>query len=168
MLREILPLFLMPTFIALLQHWQGNRWRRLHLAGLLVGIGLLVASFSNGRHYDAMVQLMVWGLPSALIVNGVGRLDYTPKNWFGRMAVILGDASYSIYLIQVFSIPVMAFILSRTGLIRSLPVDASVLLFVTWTAAAGWMTWRLVERPITRRLRKGLDRYTPEPVATAV
>jgi len=159
--------FLLGGFIALLQRAQGNKLRHLHLAGLLIGIGLLMASFSSGRHNDDMDRLVVWGLPAVLIVNGVCRLNGAATSPFGRAAVTLGDASYSIYLIQAFSLPVMAFALNRSGLFQSLPADICVVALVAWTAVAGWLTWRFIERPITRRLRRELDRRDPATTATA-
>jgi peptidoglycan/LPS O-acetylase OafA/YrhL len=148
--------FLLGAAIALVQRAFGDRWRGAHLAGMALGALLLIAGFPTGSHEALPDRLLVWGLPCALIVNGVCRLAPRAGNAAARLAVTLGDASYSIYLIQVFTQPLAQMMLVRLGLARLLPTDAMVALLILTTAAAGWLTWRLIERPITRRLQAGL------------
>lgn len=156
--------FLLGGFIALFQHASGNRFRTAHLAGLAVGLVLLAASFPMGRLDEDVTRFVFWGLPSVLIVNGVCRLRYEPKGWFGRAFVTLGDASYSIYLVQVFSLPAAALVLGRLGILTGAPVDVNVILLTVATALAGWLTWRIVERPLTRWLRRTLEPREPRAV----
>lgn len=149
--------FLLGGFIALIQHAFGDRWRGLHMAGLALGMLLLVASFPSGNHEDALERFIVWGIPAVLIVNGVCRLDREVKGWLGRLAVTLGDASYSIYLVQVFTLPAAALALNKSGLMSTAPADMSVFFLTVSTATVGWLTWRIVERPSTRWLRGRLE-----------
>lgn len=156
--------FLLGGFIALIQHAHGDRFRGLHLAGLVVGVMLLAASFPMGRQDESIARFLFWGLPSVLIVNGVCRLRYEPGGMFGRAFVTLGDASYSIYLIQVFSLPAAALVLGRLGILSGAPVDVNVILLTLATALAGWLTWLTIERPLTRWLRQTLEPRAPRPV----
>jgi exopolysaccharide production protein ExoZ len=65
----------------------------------------------------------------------------------GRLLQAAGDASYSTYLLHLFVVAV---------LIRMLPIPppAFVVICIVAANAVGWLAYRLVERPILRRLRR--------------
>ena len=110
--------------------------------GALALGGLWLLLFPNAHLHDflrnpgevyAIQRLALWGIPSSLIVFGLvcqeGKLD---RSWT-RLPLLLGAASYSIYLIHSLV----------TALVElPWPVEFALAL------AAGLILWRLVERPI--------------------
>jgi exopolysaccharide production protein ExoZ len=104
-------------------------WRRLLILPVLVG--LLVAVLILERRPGGIPE---WRIPR-----------------------LIGDASYSIYLCQVFAMMAWSALQTRNGLPRSIEPIA---IFVTGTIG-GIAVWRLVERPLLalfsrrRRYRRG-------------
>lgn len=64
-----------------------------------------------------MPRVLVWGVPACLIVAGALTVG-PPNNKLTRFAVLLGDASYTLYLTHVFVMLVYARLLKTTPLGR--------------------------------------------------
>lgn len=92
--------FVMGILIARL--FSGGRLPPLVIAILLLDLLLLFAGPTNER----VVRIFVAGIPSALIIYGAALLDRAKpmKNPNSNPIVVLGDASYSIYLVQAIVI----------------------------------------------------------------
>ncbi|WCT73861.1 acyltransferase [Sphingomonas naphthae] len=73
-----------------------------------------------------------------------------------------GDASYSIYLVQVFTVPALA--KAAAWAWPTMPLDLFIPLTMIATDLAGLAACHLAERPIVRRLR---ERPPPATLATA-
>ncbi|MEH3118689.1 MAG: acyltransferase [Methylorubrum populi] len=74
------------------------------------------------------------------------------------LAERLGDASYALYLLHPFVLRGVREILLRSGLAPLLGPWPSLILMVALTLPAALLAHRLVERPLTRRVRRRLDR----------
>jgi exopolysaccharide production protein ExoZ len=127
------------------------------VAGVLVGqacarqLGKVeVACFAS-----AVLALVALGSPAVLgpllvatlLVAAAVRFDRPAPRW----AVRLGDASYSIYLVQVFTVPLVA-----KAMRAAVPGHHPELLLLAATAAtvlAGLVSYWLLERPVARLLR---------------
>jgi exopolysaccharide production protein ExoZ len=70
-----------------------------------------------------------------------------PEGLLGR----LGDASYSIYLVQVFTISGFCKIFLK--LWPSMPLSFLIMIVVIATILVGWVAYMLLERPISRVFR---------------
>jgi exopolysaccharide production protein ExoZ len=105
----------------------------------------------------AMLRAVTWGLAATLLVAGVVFWSPSPSSWLGKGSVILGNASYSIYLASGFVIPYFArgvLRLFRTPL--PLPIGLHLvyqLLDVVLVFVVGWLFYQLVEWPMLRRLQ---------------
>lgn len=108
------------------------------LAALIVGALLLLSPIvypiDMGRTLHA-------GLPGALVLYGCLNV----RQIRGALGKLLGDASYSIYLIQVFTIPVFYKLLSGARLSTSAS-DVYIVACIVLTAAAGIAFYWLVEK----------------------
>lgn len=122
----------------------------------LLGLGALGLLASLGQPAPAQ-RLLHWGLPAALLVMGALGLRQTrwaPGQW-------LGDASYSIYLVQALSIPALYRLLR---LWPGLDADLAALAVIVGTVGAGLACHRWVERPLLQlrpRLRAALSPPRP-------
>ena len=128
----------------------------LALAGfglsLVVGYGGIDDVRALNDPWAGLRRVMVWGLPSALLVFGVVRMERTDAapGRLGRAAAFMGDASYSIYLVHVLVIRALGR-LFETGMIAA-PGDAVVGLTVVASLAAGVVVHLAVERPVLKIL----------------
>ena len=68
---------------------------------LLIGVVSLSLSIDQSSQIVSYDRFIIWGLPSALIVFGA--VNTKPLN--NKIFLYLGNASYSIYLVQVLTIP---------------------------------------------------------------
>jgi len=111
---------------------------------LLSGIGLLIAS---GFEVWSLHRPILFGLPGMLIV--IGAANMWQAN--GKKLMYIGASSYSIYLIQIFTISPL-FKLANT---LNVSIDGNVLglLAALFTVSCGVGLFTLIERPVTKLLR---------------
>ncbi|MFN3837980.1 MAG: acyltransferase family protein [Brevundimonas sp.] len=131
--------------------------------GLVVGYGGIDDVRALNDPWNGLQRVAVWGLPSALLVFGVVRMERTDRapRRVARAAAFMGDASYSIYLAHVLVIRALGR-LFESGMV-ALPGDAVVVLTVLASLAAGVAVHLWVERPVLKVMRpspggRGLER----------
>ena len=104
----------------------------------------------------ALQRVLLWGIPSALLVAGGATLGWQPRNALGRTAVFLGDACFSIYIFQWIPLTlIQAYIVRRFA---GLGGDFAVFITVVGCTAFGAGIYAFVERPLTRWLNGRLIR----------
>jgi exopolysaccharide production protein ExoZ len=111
---------------------------------------------AGGAERDGFARALFWGAPAACLVAACGlgrpgphRRESVPI----RLAVILGDASYALYLIHPFAIRGTRELVRAFGLAPILPPWGFVLLGLALAAGVACLLHRLVERPLTGWLR---------------
>ena len=92
----------------------------------------------------------MWGLPSIFIVYGAVAAPQVNS----KLGKLLGDASYSIYLIQMLSIPVFYKLLVVLGI--ELNNDFLALACLIATAIAGTVMYLFIEKPMTHLIKTRL------------
>ena len=95
------------------------------------------------------MRFLIWGLPSIALVNGMIYLRMQ-DGVFKTFILTLGNASYSIYLSQVFTIPLWTIAVSKA--FRSMSFDIQVFLILLLTTFSGVLIWYFIERGMNRRL----------------
>jgi peptidoglycan/LPS O-acetylase OafA/YrhL len=128
-----------------------------------VGAAMLVATIffdpasHHGAHDNQGLRFALWGVPSAAILAWTLTWRLRPSDsGIGRALMRLGDASYSIYLVQVFTLPGFALVFKYFGLQHHISFDVLVVVLATCTTAAGYMFFAFVERPLTHTLQAKL------------
>ena len=131
--------------------------------GLVFGYGGIDDVRALNDPWNGLRRVLIWGLPSALLVFGVVRMERTDAapGRLGRAAAFMGDASYSIYLVHVLVIRALGR-LFESGMV-ALPGDAVVGLTVLASLAAGAVVHVWIERPMLKLMRpspggRGLER----------
>lgn len=101
---------------------------------------------------DESSELVVTGLPSALLVYLAARWSARDRCPSGleRIGAHIGDASYSIYLVQVF---VIAAVFKTFGRLHP-PIDVLILAEAGLSILAGYMIFRLLEKPLLAAMKK--------------
>jgi peptidoglycan/LPS O-acetylase OafA/YrhL len=105
-------------------------------------------------------RLLLWGLPSALLVAGCVGLEQCgslKRLWNNRLAGLAGDASYSIYLTHVTVFLLFDSLYLRSGFF--LNPDLAIWLQVAIAAACGILFYKMVEFPLLKALR---SRFIPQ------
>nr|WP_225612089.1 acyltransferase [Paracoccus sp. PAR01] len=126
---------------------------KLPFPSLFIIIGMAMLIGAALFQVAELPRPVAYGVPAVLIVAG---LVYLPQ-LRGRAVMFLGAASYSIYLIQVFTIPVAFRVIQK---FVALPSDVVALLAAAITLLAGGLACSLVEKPLGRRLHR---LHRPEP-----
>ena len=142
---------------------------------LPLGIAALFASIffdpapAAGEVSNNGLRFLCWGIPSAAVLFGALSLRWQPgRTRIGRVLVALGDASYSIYLLQVFALPGIARVLAALHLDAWLPFDVLVLLLTAGSIAAGYAFYLGIERPLTRVLQRRRNAPTAHTTPSTV
>lgn len=140
-------------------------------AALFLAIGILDSLLF--QRFVRAERVFLYALPSALLVLGSTSWEMRSGAAVPAVFLLLGDASYSIYLTHYALLDLFA----RASVSLNLPgmVGAGCTLTVIFclTLSAGLLFFILVERPLLRRLgrrgaglRRGLD--NPKPAVVAV
>lgn len=144
--------------------WLAHDWQRRSpdnslfgpIAMMWVGALLLVKP-------DSQIDLIVGAL---LLVAGA--LEPRIRDINNRLLLELGNASYSIYLTHLFALGIL-----RAVWVRAWPqvsMGSSIVFMATalaWGAAAGWVCYKIIEKPMTRWLQTSIRRRSPIPAVDA-
>ena len=138
--------FLAGLLIAILFKCYG--FNRFSKESLILG-GLLL-SLSISEEVTALFEsrVILWGLPSMFIVYGAVAAPQINS----KLGKLLGDASYSIYLIQLVTISLFYKLIGVLGI--ELNNDFLALACLIATAIVGTVIHLFIEKPMTHLLRK--------------
>lgn len=127
--------------------------------------GLLLLDVPGHGQTDG-IRTLAFGLPAALIVLGAVRLETEQRVRMPKPLVMLGDASYSLYLSHVFVLSLAGRLGSGLGLTGSIAGNAVFLLgTLLGCCFVALVVHRWVERPLldagNRMVRTMLMRHRP-------
>lgn len=148
--------------------WLGKLWSERRLPSARIGWALAAAGLAGFTAVTlagtdvSTARVLLWGLPALLLVAGavtVERQGPIPRLWPLR---VIGDASYSLYLVHGLAISATFRLLAVVG------VTAPALLFSASIVAgvvAGLIAYHLAEKPMMKLFRTGLGAHRPSGVA---
>lgn len=130
----------------LVRHYQLSA--RFGLALCLVGIAAMLLTLLPDWRWPNLERAVAWGIPATVLLIGA---VFAPQ-WQQPLLLRLGEASYSLYLIQILTIP--AFYKGMSFWQRQFDplLLASGCLLITMFA--GYLCHAWIERPMLRRLRQ--------------
>lgn len=132
-----------------------ERYNHLGLLSFIVGTVFLLLSIFYKLDIDG---LFLYGIPSFFIVFGLINM----KQIKNKLLIYLGSASYSIYLIQVFTIP--AFYKFSSKFLPYLQTDLISILALVFTTIAGCVLYSLVEKKLASFISKANKKAYKNPV----
>jgi exopolysaccharide production protein ExoZ len=124
-------------------------------------IGFLVLTPGSSMDH----RVVTAGIPAALLVSGAVLWESAGGWAGGTWLSTIGDASYSLYLLQAFTVPGFARLVSGIDKHRILPGDVACLLIVSATVVVSMIVYRVVERKIDVKLRALRRRTATRPAA---
>lgn len=115
-------------------------------------------------------RLILWGIPSVVFCAGLIWLEKAKPERIvkSRFLLLLGDASYSIYLAHPLCYAMLGSILRRVYFLSHLPGDVLILMFVCLATGSGIVFHLYVEKPMISKLNTLLlksKRKTAEELA---
>jgi peptidoglycan/LPS O-acetylase OafA/YrhL len=142
--------------------------RRFVTAMLVLGVTIFAAAdLVQAYAPDALAALpdfLVFGVSAALIVISLAVIDIQRRYTVPRLLVLLGGASYSIYLVHFSTISLLAAFLTRGSRV---PMNDAVFLGVALVGVFfGLLFHQGIDRPLHRFLRRRQQR-APPPLAAA-
>ncbi|MGY2048377.1 acyltransferase family protein [Methylobacterium sp. JK268] len=154
--------FLLGAALGLIHRGGGRLGRPVCVA---LGLGAVIGLASCGGGEVSGFARPLWaGVPAAMLVAASGLAERASAP---RPVVALGDASYALYLVHPFALRAVREAATRLGLVPVLGGIGIGTLMLAGSIAAALLTYRLIERPLTRRLRATLDRDAPRHRAGA-
>ena len=117
-------------------------------------MAILVAGQMNllGDRFDPQ-RIVVFGIPAACVVYGAVALEAQKLLNVPSILSALGDSSYSMYLIQVFTIPVVGKGWKVLGLANHVGPWAALIFAIAVTMGVAHILYLIFERPMTNFLR---------------
>ena len=125
------------------------------VAAVAVFIGLGLEAVHLGS-LAAPVREQAFGLACAVGLATIVSIERHRRLAVPRILLMLGAASYSIYLTHFPLLSMFAKIAAKTGVIGRIPAELAFIVVVMLTVAAGYGFHRLVERPLLGRLGRSL------------
>ena len=121
----------------------------LFFAKIITSIGAITLIVSQILELTFWNRVIVWGIPSFLLVLGLSSLKQTKH----RIVIKLGNSSYSAYLIQIFTIPILFQAVSNLNF-HFYSGDALVVIGVLLTILSGLLMYELAEKKVTKYLNR--------------
>lgn len=177
-LRVLIPAFAVIGALALLRHGGWPEWTilfstivfeflfgvvlaKLTLRGwslpsvfavgaIVVGVVLIMTLPSGSEN----LRVVTWGLPALAIVAGAVSLERKIAGRLPAWLLKLGDASYSIYLVHGFVLPIIGIAIARLHWNGYVAQTATVVACLIAGALAGWLTYVCVERPMLSLMKR--------------
>lgn len=115
---------------------------------------------------NVLSRPLTWGVFALLAVSGMLAIEHSIAPRLPQWALLLGDASYSIYLVQMFVFPPLHFALAHWSptlvLLHPLAVGVWMMgISLVLSSLLGVAVHLAVERPVTYRLRRLFDVSRP-------
>jgi len=110
---------------------------------IVLGFALLLTVPEGSEN----LRVIAWGIPALAIVAGAVSLESQLGRWLPGWLLKLGDASYSIYLVHGFVLPILGISVAALHWSGYLAQGTTVLICLIAGALAGWLTYVGVERP---------------------
>jgi exopolysaccharide production protein ExoZ len=136
------------------------------LAAVSVAAGLVFVATSSS-YLPSAPRLLASGVPAGVIVAGAVLLEKWGVVARLPFLLILGDASYSIYLTHMFVVNLFAKVEDRLSMNPYLSLGFLVITFAV-ACLVGIFVYRVVERPLSSAARRLLGREAPGQVIGAV
>jgi exopolysaccharide production protein ExoZ len=147
-----------------LAYLKGIRLPRM-VAGAMIAAAALLFWREIGEPFpSAWERILVYGLPSALLLAGASLGDFAPAPKEIRGLAVMGDASYALYLLHPLVLWACRMIALRLGI----PVGAAPWIYAAVVMAAAiavsLIANRFFDQPVTGWLRKRYASRSKSPV----
>lgn len=139
-----------------------NAW-----ASVCVGFIVFCATAMIDMRYELThdpALCLAYGLTSALIIYGLCVLESQGKiKYFSKTLLLLGDASYSVYLVHFLLVSLATKIVFKLNATYQLPLFVWFLPVFVFSLLGSLVFYMIFERPLLRQKKKPVLIATPSP-----
>jgi exopolysaccharide production protein ExoZ len=133
--------------------WNVPLWVTLGLIGFVLMMTVPLVS--------ATLRVVIWGIPALLVVIAVVAIEEQYGRRWPKWTLLLGDASYSLYLVHPLVLTVLTKFLVKahvlqTGVARTQDECITIVASVLTVCVVALLIYPLVEKPMTNALRRKL------------
>jgi len=123
----------------------------IHFFCLFIGLILYILTLAVFRLDGGIYthRIFLFGLPASLVIFGLLGISQIHEGFLTK----LGDASFSIYLIQVFTIPAFYKLMILSNSFGILSHDLLAVVCLVFTAVGGYLLYEIVEIRLTKLVR---------------
>lgn len=110
---------------------------------------------------DQLERVLLWGVPSLFLFAGsifLEKAGVWHRIWSNPFVLLLGDASYSIYLCHPIVYYILMFIYVKVGFF--LNPDLAVILQMTLGVAGGLLFYKVIEKPVIAYFHPPVQKLT--------
>lgn len=118
-------------------------------------IFLISAIFSNSNYVlanNTFNRVILFGIPSFLIITGIVKYELGNKIKVYAILLLLGEASYSLYLIHLPVVAATFKILAKFNVGNNMAIHCIIILIVCIVCYASILFYKFVEMPIITKL----------------
>ena len=130
-----------------------NRGRALAVAGAVLFLLSGASEHVLHRHFSQRHSIVCYGFPSMLLVAGAVQWELSRRTRMPALLLLLGDASYSIYLTHYAMLDLLARASIRSGLAPLIGATATTAILVVLAVGLGVAFYERIERPVLNALR---------------
>jgi exopolysaccharide production protein ExoZ len=120
-------------------------------AGAMIGGFALILLVPEGSEN---LRTLTWGLPALGIVAGAVALETRMAKALPQWLLVLGDASYSVYLVHGFVVPVVGVGIMALHWTSASAQALTVAACLVAGSLAGWVVYACVERPMLLAMKR--------------
>lgn len=127
---------------------------------MTIGFGIMFMSWAPTGAEDSLTLRLARGAPATLVLIGIAlgpQVDVDRRVWLSGL--LIGDASYSLYLVQEFLLRLLSFSWFK-GPLAILPLWTFIPIGVAITVLAALTMYRIFENPVTRWLNGDKSRQS--------
>ncbi len=119
---------------------------------VLVAFGLICAGFvpANG----VWPRVAIWGGGGTVALLGCVLAERWLDRLLPRALIWIGEASYSLYLVHGFILPIAGLLIAKSHLVGAVQKTALVCLCMVASTVAALLVYQLIEMPVTMWLRE--------------
>lgn len=132
---------------------------------ILIGYGAISEMNFILTGVYSMNRFLLWGIPSAFLVAGCIFLEKNNslnRLWNNKWMQLLGDASYSIYLVHLSIFSLLTLLYRKVGFFLNSDLAIWVQLIISTIIAIGF--YKFVEKPLLKISQKAI-RKEPKPIS---
>jgi exopolysaccharide production protein ExoZ len=149
-----------------------QRWNRLSFSFFVsltvLSLLLFVLLIWSGRNHEIagyglevigplpIYRVLFWGIPSALFVAGLVFMEKAKPGSIkkNRWMLLLGDASYSIYLTHGLAYMAVGMLINHFVFLKQTQPDLFLILSIVFALITGVVFYKFIERPVLKKMNR--------------
>ena len=123
-------------------------------------ISVLITDLNTLLDLNVRDRILQFGIPSFLVILGTVKYELTHKVQVPKIFLLLGEASYSLYLLHLPIIAACTKIILKFNITNGLLIQISLVLLIIAICCGAIIFYKLIEKPVMKKLNGYLSKKT--------